>query len=185
VQRTVHRAYCDVQLHGKFYRVDARLRGDRIEVCYDPFERPLEVVLLYDPKTDVYLGQGVRHDRPVDPQQVPAPAKPERPKFDYVELLIDEHRKQLDREARGLDYLAAMRHADRRWPFPDFVQRLASRLGKSGGMSAFSGKELETLHRFYLRHSRLTAVLVDRAVEAPPLKLLRVGQEPLRQTLRQ
>ncbi len=166
VQRTVHRVYCDVQLHGKFYRVDTRLRGDRIEVRYDPFERPLETVLLYDPKTDVYLGKGVLHDRPVDPQQVPAPAKPERPKFDYVEMLIDEHRQQLDREARGLDYLAAMSHADRRWPFTEFVQRLASRLGKSGGMSAFSGSELETLHRFYLRHSRLTAVLVDRAVEA-------------------
>ncbi len=164
--RTVHRTYCDVQLQGKFYRVDAKLRGDRIEVRYDPFVTPLEVVLLYDPKTGAYLGKGVCHNRPVDPDQQPAAAKTGTPKFNYLELLIEQHRDQLERQAQGLDYLAAMSHADRRWPFPDFARRLASRLGKSGGVSAFSANELETLHRFYLRHSRLTAVLVDRAVAA-------------------
>lgn len=72
----------------------------------------------------------------------------------------------VDRQAQGINYGEAISHADRRWPFLDFAQRLADRLGKRGGMSAFSARELETLHRFYLRDPRLTAVMADRAVAA-------------------
>ncbi len=164
--RTVHRTYCDVQLDAKYYRVDAKLRGDRVEVRYDPFEQPLETILLYDPSTGAYLGKGVRHERPVDPHQQPVATKAGTPEFNYLDLLIEQHRQALARQTQGIDYLAANSRADRRWPFLDFVQRLAGRLGKPGGMSAFSANELETLHRFYLRHPPLTAVWVDRAVEA-------------------
>jgi len=36
-QRTVNREFSDVQLANRLYRVDKRLRGDRVQVCYDPF----------------------------------------------------------------------------------------------------------------------------------------------------
>ncbi len=165
-KRTVHPDFCDVQLGGQYYRVDAKLCGDRVEVHYDPFQQPLEEILLYDLESGAYLGKGVRHDRPVDPDPQRAPTERPLPKFNYVDLLIEAHRESLARQAQGIDYRAARAHADRRWPFGEFVQRLARHLGKSGGLSAFSAAELETLHRFYLRHVALTALLVDRAVEA-------------------
>ncbi len=130
-------------------------------------------MLLHEPQTDVYLGKGVRHDRPVDPSRQRAPAKPERPKFDYAGMLIDEHRKQLDREARGIGYLSAMRHADRRWPFTEFVQRLASRLGKSALVRAFlkelegPGWEVVYVHLTHLPSAGLLKLLVSR-LDKPP-----------------
>jgi hypothetical protein len=45
-RRKVHPDFSDVQLQGLFFQVDPRLRGDWVEVRYDPFS-PLETVLLY------------------------------------------------------------------------------------------------------------------------------------------
>lgn len=167
-ERTVHRDFCDVQLHGAYYRVDKKLRGDRVQVRYDPFQRPLTVVYIHDRQSGVFLGEGVLHDRPVNPHQDDLPAHLPKPQFSYIDLLIRQHRDALSRQAQGIDYQAALSRADRRWPFTDFVQRLASRLGRQGGTSAFSTEELEALSRFYERWAELSAVMVDRAVAAVP-----------------
>ena len=45
-QRRVHRDFSDVQLEKRHYRVDPKLRGDKVEVRYDPFGL-LGVVQLY------------------------------------------------------------------------------------------------------------------------------------------
>ena len=37
VDRTVNRTFSDIQLNKRFYRVDPKLRGDRVQVKYDPF----------------------------------------------------------------------------------------------------------------------------------------------------
>ena len=37
IQRTVNRTFSDVQLNKRFYRVNAKLRGDRVQVKFDPF----------------------------------------------------------------------------------------------------------------------------------------------------
>ena len=41
VLRTVHRQLADAQIDSLSFRVDPRLRGDKIQVRYDPFT-PLE-----------------------------------------------------------------------------------------------------------------------------------------------
>ncbi len=46
VPRTVHKTFSDVQLDKRFYRVDPKLRGDRVEVRYDPFSM-LDTVSIY------------------------------------------------------------------------------------------------------------------------------------------
>ena len=42
VERTVNRTFSDVQLDKRFYRVDAKLHGDRMQVKYDPLAWDLE-----------------------------------------------------------------------------------------------------------------------------------------------
>lgn len=167
-KRTVRREFCDVQLNGAYYRVDKKLRGDRVEVRYDPFQQPLTLVHIYDCQSGAYLGEGIRHERPVNPDQDTPPADLPKPQYSYIDLLIRQHRDSLSRQVQGIDYGAVLARADRRWPFAEFVQRLASRMGRQGGVSAFSTNELEALSRFYERRTELTAVMVDRAVAAVP-----------------
>jgi putative transposase len=161
VLRTVHRQFADVQIDGLFFRVDPRLRGDKIEVRYDPFT-PLEQVLLYS-RDSQYLGVGLRYDRQQGAHG-PTPAPPPRgkPKHNYLQLLIDQHEQHLDAAAAGIDYRAAM--ARRAWPFADFVKTLAGELGRPGGLTAFSSEELQALQQVYSRQSELDGPLLREAV---------------------
>jgi putative transposase len=54
--RTVDKDFSDIRLEGSFYRVDPKLRGDRVEVRYDPFS-DRKSVLIYSLREE-YLGQG-------------------------------------------------------------------------------------------------------------------------------
>jgi transposase InsO family protein len=161
-ERTVHRDFSDVRLDGRFYRVDRRLRGDRVCVRYDPFADS-ETVLLYS-SDDHYLGKGVLHERQEGEQASPRPTP--KPKHNYLKLLVDEHERELVRQTRGIDYRAAQ--APRPWPFANFVHVLARHLGRKGGLSAFNTLELETLHKLYKKIPNLSETLVTRAFEQAP-----------------
>src|SRR5208283_2325068 len=91
-QRRVHRDFSDVQLEKRFYRVDPKLRGDKVEVRYDPFGL-LGVVQLYS-LDGLYPGEGVLHHRETGerPRRDGAPGKV---KHNYLDLLLNEHEKQL------------------------------------------------------------------------------------------
>ena len=58
VFRTVDKDFSDIQLNNTFYRVDPALRGDRVQVRYDPFS-DMQNVWIYSPDNQ-YLGQGGR-----------------------------------------------------------------------------------------------------------------------------
>jgi len=60
-RRKVDPTFSDVRLQGRFFRVDPQLRGDWVEVRYDPFTE-LETVFLYSLE-DEYLGLGQRYHR--------------------------------------------------------------------------------------------------------------------------
>jgi putative transposase len=156
--RRVHKDFADVQLHGRFYRVDKRYRGDRVEVRYDPFSAR-DTVLLYS-LDEAYLGQGVLHHREQGEEAAPPPVP--KPRYSYLDLLIQEHEKQLEARAKGVDYRAAMAH--RRWPFPAFLKALAQCLGRKGDLTAFSTDELEALQKIYDRHPSLTEPELEEAV---------------------
>ncbi len=162
-ERSVHRDFSDVRLEGRFYRVDRKLRGDRVEVRYDPFSDP-ESVLIYS-LDDQYLGKGILHQRE---QGEPAPQAPVAPKpqYNYLELLIREHERELQAQARGIDYRAAL--DPRLWPFTSFVQTLGRLLGRKGGLSGFTTQELETLHKLHEKFPQLSEPLVSRAFEQAP-----------------
>lgn len=161
VPRTVHRQFSDVQIEGLFFRADLRLRGDQIEVRYDPFA-PLDQVLLYS-RDGQYLGIGVRYDRQLGAHgPMPSPPPLPKPKHDYLQLLIDQHDQRLQAAASGIDYHAVM--ARRAWPFPEFVKSLAAHLGRPGGLTAFSTEELQALQQVYARQSVLDEPLLREAV---------------------
>jgi putative transposase len=161
-RRKVHPDFSDVQLEGLFFQVDPRLRGDWVEVRYDPFST-LETVLLYSPDGE-YLGVGKRHQRESVPNQ---PAKPQapKPKHNYLELLIQKHEQSLRDRHAGIDYQAVLAAAGRRWPFAEFVKQLAAHLGRKGGMAAFTAEELESLQKVYQRLTSLDAPMLREACE--------------------
>jgi putative transposase len=160
-RRRVDRIYSDVRLDGFFFRVDPQLRGDWVEVRYDPFAE-LETVYLYSLE-DEYLGFGQRYQREGPATQPPPASPPGKPQYDYIQLLIQKHEESLRQRSGGIDYQAALARGQRRWPFAEFVKQLAAALGRAGGLSAFRTDELETLQKVYTRLTRLDADLVERA----------------------
>jgi hypothetical protein len=161
-RRKVHPDFSDVQLEGRFFQVDPRLRGDWVEVRYDPFS-PLETVLLYSPDGE-YLGVGKRHQRESVPTQPPKP-QTAKPKHNYLELLIQKHEEALRERHAGIDYQAVLAVAGRRWPFAEFVKQLAAHLGRRGGLTAFTADELESLQKVYQRLTLLDAPMLREACE--------------------
>ena len=156
-QRTVHRDFADVRLDGRFYRVDPKFRGDKLEVRYDPFGSA-ETVDLYSLR-GVYLGQGTLYHREL-PGAVTA-TELGKPKNNYLNLLFNQHEEQLAAQTRGIDY--AKIAPRRAWPFSAFLQMAAGLLGKEGGCAAFTARELETLKNAYNRHADLSPEILKQA----------------------
>ena len=175
-QRRVHRDFSDVQLDKRYYRVDPKLRGDKVEVRYDPFGI-LGVVQIYSLEGH-YLGQGALHHRQsgATPSVDSAPGKP---KHNYLDLLLNEHEKQLAAKTCGIDYRKAVRQ--RPWPFPEFVKTFARLMGKKGGLSAFNAGELEALKKLYNQHAALDKRRLETAFARAQCKSIPYVAHELRQ----
>ena len=158
-ERTVDKTFSDIRLDNRFYKVDTKLRGDRLRVRYD-LRGPVEEILLYSLK-DEYLGKGLVHQRQQGQDPQPEPSRP-APRFDLLGLLIDKHRQQLAAEIGGIDYSVMQR--PRRWSFDAFAACLADLLGRQGGLSAFNAEELDALSKVHARHPNLTRTLLKKAV---------------------
>lgn len=158
-QRRVHRDFSDVQLEKRFYRVDPKLRGDKVEVRYDPFGI-LGTVQLYAPEDGRYLGEGVLHHREHGAKP-DAGDTPPKPRHNYLDLLVGEHDRQLAAQTRGIDYRAAA--TQRPWPFVEFVKTFARLMGRKGGLSAFDAGEMERLKKLYNRDAALDRQRLERA----------------------
>lgn len=159
-ERTVDKVYADVSIDRRRYRVDPKLRGDRIEVRLDPVADP-DRVLLYDHDGHP-LGEGQYWERDKDRSEETPPALPSPPQHDYVEDLVAQQESRLAEQARGIDY--ARIEAERTWPYPAFIDKLARGLGRRGGLSAFDAAQHEVLRKFWGRQPDLTARHVDLAL---------------------
>ena len=149
-KRRVHRDFSDIQLNGRFYLVSEKLRGLNVLVRYDPYGSG-ERVFIYSLRGE-YLGEGVLHGRRHSGQVTPAPPSP-KPTSSYIEVLISKYRAILRQEAGSIDYRKVA--SRRTLPFSDFVNTLARLMGRKGGMSSFSEKELALLKE---EHSRLKGI---------------------------
>ncbi len=176
-QRRVHRDFSDVQLDKHFYRVDPKLRGDKVEVRYDPFG-VLGMVQLYAIEDGRYLGQGVLHQREHG-QKPDTGDAPVRPKHNYLEVLVSEHKRQLAAQTRAIDYREAARQ--RPWPFLEFVKTFARLQGRKGGVSAFNAGEIEALKKLYNRDATLDARRLETAFARAQYKTIAYVAYELRQ----
>lgn len=160
VTRTVHPTFSDVQLHKRYYKTDPGLRGDKVNVRYDPFSSQ-ETVQIYS-LTDVYLSEGHLHQRTeIDP--TPPVKKLEKPKSNYLELLQHRHQQELVTKTQGIDY---RKMNQRPWPFQEFVKLIADFLGKKGGLTAFNADELETLKKTWNMNAGINKTIVRQACAA-------------------
>jgi hypothetical protein len=176
-QRRVHRDFSDVQLDKRLYRVDPKLRGDKVDVRYDPFGI-LGVVHIYSLEGH-YLGEGTLHHRQsgATPSMDSAPGKP---KHNYLDLLVNEHEKELAAKSCGIDYRKAV-HTARPWPFPEFLKTFARLMGKEGGLSAFNTGELEALKKLYNQHATLDKQRLQQAFAKAQYKTIAYVAHELRQ----
>jgi transposase InsO family protein len=171
-QRTVHDDFSDVRIGNQHFAVDPALRGDRLEVRWDPFAgSQLQEVYLY--RLDgAYLGVGRFYRREkghhTQPEQ-PDNQEPIEPS--YLDALEASH--QADQEHRrqaGLDFQSASER--NRWSLSSFANCMAHLLGRPGGLSALSPDELDALRSFHAQHDRVHESLLRRAVaqsEAPTI----------------
>ncbi len=158
VTRRVHRDFADVQLNKRFYRVDPKLRGDRVEVRFDPFGS-WDKVQIYS-LTEQYLGQGVLYQRQYG-QAASPPETGKKARYDYLKSIVQKHDQELAGKAQGIDYRKVVK--PKIWPFNAFVKSMAQLLGKTGGLGAFNGDELETLKKIHNRHPGLNENLLKKA----------------------
>jgi len=159
--RTVDRVFSDIRLKNRYYQVDPSLRGDKVRIRYDPFSG-MDSILLYSIKDDAWLGKGTLHDRKTG-QEIPSSGQRKLVRNSYLELMINEHNKELEARSKGIDFRKAVQR--RRWSFPSFTRKMAALMGRKGGMSAFNAKEHEMLKKAYNRMSGLNATLLTTAFE--------------------
>jgi len=158
VERTVHKTFADIQLNTRYYKTDPRLRGDRVEVRYDPFSQQ-DTTQIYSLK-GVYLGEGRLHQRTTVDPVVPfkAPGKPEN---NYLDLLQRKHKQEISSKTQGIDYRKAA--TQRPWPFHEFARLTAELLGKKGGLGAFNADKLENLKKTWNMHTAINKTMVRNA----------------------
>ncbi len=164
-KRKVNVDFSDVSLDAKLYRVDPRLRGDKVLVRYDPFGDRSEV-LIYSLKEE-YLGVGKLHQREKR-EQPQIPTQSPKVQHDYLDLLVTKHERKLRRQSEGVDFSEAVKC--RPWPFLKFITTLAQLMGRKGGASAFSGEEYQALQQIYDRLTDLTETMLLEAFERAEYK---------------
>ena len=163
VGRTVNRTFSDIQINKRFYRVDAKLRGDRVNVRFDPFST-WDTVSIYS-RDEQYLGTGILHDRTTAPPV--APHTPQgKPKHSYTELLIRQHNDLLAEQTGGIDYRKVVQR--RPWPFHEFAKTVAQLMGRKAGLADLSTGELEALKKVYNQSLAINRQLVKKAFEKAP-----------------
>jgi putative transposase len=168
VLRTVDKDFSDIQLNNTFYRVEPTLRGDRVEVRYDPFS-DMKNVWIYSTDNQ-YLGQGTVHnrDKAAEPLKFQQKGKPQN---NYIDLLVQEHEKQLKARSQGIDYREIL--SARQWPFNAFVHTVARLMGEEKkGLSAFNAQELEMLKKAYNRMPALSELVLQQAWLQAPQKTI-------------
>lgn len=166
--RRVHKDFSDVQLNRRYYRVDPKLRGDKVEVRYDPFG-VLTTVHLYSLEGH-FLGEGELHEREQG-QKAQRNSGAGKTRHNYLDLLVNEHDRQLEQMTCGIDYRAASR--ERSWPFIECVRTFARLMGRKGELAAFNAGELETLKKLYDSDSMLNRRRIEQAFATVPEKTIR------------
>jgi transposase InsO family protein len=160
VERTVNKTFSDVQLNKRFYRTDPKLRGDRVQVKYDPFSS-FDTVQIRS-LDGQFLATGTLHDRTAD---IPAsePKAQSKPKHSYTQLLIRQHNQMLADQTGSIDYRKVLQ--SRSWPFHEFAKTVAQLMGKKAGLADLSAGQLEALKKTYNQSRSINRKMLKAAFE--------------------
>jgi hypothetical protein len=158
--RTVNTTFSDIQLNKRFYRVDHKLRGDRVQVHFDPFSAP-NTVKIYS-MDEHYIGTGTLHDRTSTMPSGPEP-KSEKPKHNLIDLLVRKHKQGISEQTGGIDYRKVV--DPRPWPFFEFAKTVAQLMGRKAGLADLSPGELEALKKCYNQSLSINRQMVKSAFE--------------------
>ncbi len=158
--RTVNKTFADVQINNHLYRVDPKFRGNRVQVRIDPFSQ-WDKVHIHSLKGE-FLCTGILHHRETG---IPVPAEVRRgkPRHNALEMLINQHKEELDRQAGGIDYRKVINR--RTWPFYEFGKSVSHLLGRKDGLAGLSAAELESLKKVYNQSRSINPQMVKRAFE--------------------
>jgi putative transposase len=171
-KRKVDDVFCDVRINGLYFKVDAKYRGDRVIVNYDPFS-PLSEVRLYSSEGQ-FLQVAPRYEREPGAHQQPQPPAEQTPlDHEYLKLLQERHeRAQQEQAQQGIDYHRAQ--SQHVWAFGQFAAKFAKLLGRKGGASGLSTQEMELLSKVHGSHPRITVRLLEQAFELAEQKTIPV-----------
>ena len=160
INRTVNRTFADVQLNNRYFRVDPKLRGDRVQVKYDPFSS-LDTVQIHS-LAGHYLGTGTLYER-TDPVAYGPGTTPKKPRHSYTELLLRQHKQMLAKQTGGIDYRKIV---DRRpWPFHEFAKSVSRLMGKKAAITDLTAGELESLKKVYNQSTAINPNMLKQAFE--------------------
>jgi putative transposase len=161
LERKVDEDFSDVRVGNQFFLVDPKLRNDQVVVQYDAYS-PLEEVQLYS-VDGAYLGLGKRYQREKGshpPTPTPPKAEPITPH--YLDVLRAEHEASHEKQRQqGIDFHSARQRNE--WSMTSFARAFARLMGRTGGVSALTTQEMDSLAAFHARHDRLTESLLRQA----------------------
>ena len=175
-KRKVDDEYCDVRIANRFFAVRLEYRGDRVLVSYDPFSNMDEVRLYSLEEQFLQVAPRYERERGTHPfaDAADETATNQTPlDHEYLKLLEARHQEQLRKQAqRGIDYHRAQTaHV---WSLTQFAGKFAKLLGRKGGVSGLSTKEMELLGQVHRNHPRITAPLLEQAFEQAEHKTIPV-----------
>lgn len=164
IQRTVNRDFCDISIDKKRYRVDATLRGDRVEVRY-PLGEPGGTVEILNKKGRQVIGEGILHVRAE--RYVPDPPPIPEDDMNYTELLLQLKRQRKETEGERLPNTVAKRT----WDLATFVTKLCTLTGTT--TDSLSEADLDVVARVHKNHSILCMKKLQQVWKQCPYKDLR------------
>jgi transposase InsO family protein len=175
-KRKVDDEYCDVRIDKCFFAVDLKYRGDWVLVTYDPFSRIQEVRLYSLEGQFLQVAPRYERERGTHPFADAANQKATEGTpldHEYLKMLEERHRQQQQHESqKGLDYYRA--HHAHVLSLAQFTAKFARLLGRKGGTSGLSTRELELLGKVHRHHPRITTLLLERAFERAEPKTIPV-----------
>jgi putative transposase len=155
--RTVNKVFSDVQVKGFFYPVDPKLRGDKIQVWFDP-QGSMQSVYLYS-NDACFLGEVHPYDRDKRPQPETITSFPP-PAHNYIHMLIRQHDQMIQKEAESIDFLKV---SPKPWPFLAFADAFARLLDPKVGLAAISVRDLDRLNKIHVQYPNLNHRWLSKA----------------------
>jgi putative transposase len=143
-KRTVHKDFCDVSIDKVLFKVDPKLRGDKVLVRYH-LGGLGDVVELYSLNGRRALGVGQRHDRSRASLPVPKPTIEE--KTDFGAMLLRLQQKDDDQKSLMTP------HRYRSWDLATFASKMCEISGVD--ISELTESDLEILGRVHKNNTDL------------------------------